>query len=548
MSAVRSARDLDMLCSAIQLMAIDPMDARALLGFAVTLADTDYIRAKPYFTRHGHLDPGNAVAAFLFGLLAHQHGDGVQGNLSLYRALCLAPDFADPYKSFAMLALMDRRYDPAERFFTRALTLDPLDGIMLLNCGTLFQTCKRYDEAIDLLFRALATHPEPALVQCRLGAVYQDMGRMADAIGHLREALVLDENQLESHVRLSSIFMLQGRAAEAHYHRTQAGRRAHHVIEPCTMGQPEGRVLILAATNTADLPVDYLIDNKRFDKIFIFPGAHEGLSFDGQDFAARLPAYDVVFNAIADADAGAPDLDAASHLVPYLRHELLNKVDQVRRTRRHLAADLFAGIDGLILPNAELVSYSALEKQGGPLGRRLVRPAGAHGGDALELIETQEQLAIYLQRYKSPGYFVTDFIDFASADGLFRKYRFIFIDRIAYPYHLAIMDHWKVHYHRASMDLSASKKREEELFLTDYTKVFTGIAAGALQAVGQAMDLDYAGIDCALMPDGRVLLFEANPAMLVHLMDSPIDFPYKHRAVPKIRNAMSDMLLKAGRR
>jgi hypothetical protein len=98
------------------------------------------------------------------------------------------------------------------------------------------------------------------------------------------------------------------------------------------------------------------------------------------------------------------------------------------------------------------------------------------------------------------------------------------------------------------MDLSEAKKREEEMFLTDYAQVFTGAAANALQAIGAAMDLDYAGIDCALMPDGRVLLFEANPAMLVHLMDSPIDFPYKHREVPKIRNAMSDMLLKAGRR
>ena len=552
MSARSSAGDLDLLTGAIRLMALDPMDSRALLGFAVTLAERDYRQAKRLMPRHGKLDPGNAVAAFLFGLMAHQHGDGDHANLCLYAALCLAPDFADPYKSLAMLALVDRRNDPAERFFTRALVLDPSDGIMLLNCGTLYQTLRRYDAAIDLLARAVPTHPEPALVHCRMGAVYQDLGRMADAIIHLREALVLDENQLESHVRLSGIFMSQGRTAEAHFHRTQAGRRAHHVVEPSTNGRPEGRVLILAATNKADLPVDYLIDSSRFDKIFIFPGANESLTYDRQDFVSRLPSYDVVFNAIADADAGIQDLHAAERLAPYLRHDLLNPAERVARTRRHLAADLFAGIDGLILPDAGLVNFRALEAMArapsAPFTRRLVRPAGAHGGDALDLIETQEQLAHYLDIYKSLDYFITDFIDFASSDGLYRKYRFIFVDRIAYPYHLAIMDHWKVHYHRAQMELSADKKREEELFLTDYTQVFTGRAADAVQAIGRAMDLDYAGIDCALMPDGRVLLFEANPAMLVHLMDSPADFPYKHSAVPKIRNAMSDMLLRAGRR
>jgi hypothetical protein len=45
------------------------------------------------------------------------------------------------------------------------------------------------------------------------------------------------------------------------------------------------------------------------------------------------------------------------------------------------------------------------------------------------------------------------------------------------------------------------------------------------------------------MPDGRVIVFEANAAMLVHLNDDPVQYPYKHELVPKIRDAMSDFLL-----
>lgn len=38
----------------------------------------------------------------------------------------------------------------------------------------------------------------------------------------------------------------------------------------------------------------------------------------------------------------------------------------------------------------------------------------------------------------------------------------------------------------------------------------------ALAAIGRRLDLDYGGIDFTLLPDGRVLVFEANATMLVH--------------------------------
>jgi hypothetical protein len=54
--------------------------------------------------------------------------------------------------------------------------------------------------------------------------------------------------------------------------------------------------------------------------------------------------------------------------------------------------------------------------------------------------------------------------------------------------------------------------------------------------------LDFAGIDFAVLPDGCLLVFEANATMLVHLRDSIADFPYKHLHVPKIFEAVDAML------
>jgi hypothetical protein len=46
--------------------------------------------------------------------------------------------------------------------------------------------------------------------------------------------------------------------------------------------------------------------------------------------------------------------------------------------------------------------------------------------------------------------------------------------------------------------------------------------------------LDYFAIDCAELPDGRLLLFEADVAMIVHAMDSDRVFPYKKLAMAKL--------------
>jgi hypothetical protein len=140
------------------------------------------------------------------------------------------------------------------------------------------------------------------------------------------------------------------------------------------------------------------------------------------------------------------------------------------------------------------------------------------------------------------SFYLTDFHDFVSADGYFRKYRFVFVDRVAYPYHLAISRHWRVHYWRADMDEAAWMKREEAEFLADWTVAFPDARGAAIQEIGRRLDLDYSGLDCGILPDGRVVVFEANANILVHLNDPPDAFPYKHQFVPRIFEAMTALV------
>ena len=61
--------------------------------------------------------------------------------------------------------------------------------------------------------------------------------------------------------------------------------------------------------------------------------------------------------------------------------------------------------------------------------------------------------------------------------------------------------------------------------------------ARAFEVLHRRIGLDYFLIDCAEMRDGRLLLFEAQVAMILHDMDPVEIFPYKQPAMRKLFTA-----------
>jgi hypothetical protein len=108
--------------------------------------------------------------------------------------------------------------------------------------------------------------------------------------------------------------------------------------------------------------------------------------------------------------------------------------------------------------------------------------------------------------------------------------------------HLAISPNWMIHYYNAPMADHQWMRDEEAGFLADLGSVFHGQLMDALQGLAKAVGLEYFGIDCALGPDGRLLVFEADTAMLVHTTD-PVDlYPYKLEYVPRIYRALETLI------
>lgn len=163
-------------------------------------------------------------------------------------------------------------------------------------------------------------------------------------------------------------------------------------------------------------------------------------------------------------------------------------------------------------------------------------PIGSHGGEGLKLVAAGDALAAGRAAY------LTSFRDFRSEDGFYRKYRMFYVDRRPFPYHLAIGSDWLVHYATSGTADHPERLAEEGRFLAEPDAALGNRAMAALRAIGERMDLDFAGVDFSLTPDGRVLLFEANATMFVHPEARGGPLAHKNPHVEAILQAFWELL------
>ena len=170
----------------------------------------------------------------------------------------------------------------------------------------------------------------------------------------------------------------------------------------------------------------------------------------------------------------------------------------------------------------------------------LLRTPGTHGGDAFEKIDTPAGIDAFLAQHPGEEYYVTEFVDYRSADGFFRKYRLMLVDGAVLPYHLAIADQWKIHHFRTEMGSHRWMQQEEEAFLDRPGAVFGPAHEAALHEIARIVGLEFFGVDCSLDRDGNLLIFEVNASMLIH--DDNAGFAYKGPHVARIKAAFDAML------
>ena len=110
----------------------------------------------------------------------------------------------------------------AERAFSHALTLKPLDADAVLGQGDALFQLGRKDEAIAVYRRAVALKPDDARAHFKLGSVLAAGPDLGEAKAALRNAIALDPSNAAAYVNFAGVLHQLGRLAEA----AEAARQA----------------------------------------------------------------------------------------------------------------------------------------------------------------------------------------------------------------------------------------------------------------------------------------------------------------------------------
>ena len=524
------------------LLESEPDNHRALGMLAIILSDgADAAEAETVLLRHLALRPADGASLHRLGRLRAREGDDAAATDLYRRAAAALPRLAPIHNDRGVSLDRLGRRDAALEALDRAVALDPAYAAAHGNRGFVLLEMQRFDEATDALLAALASGPraeDRAAILHSLSRAANKAGRRGDAEAALRAERSAGRDDPDTVEQLALVLDWSGKQDEALALRDVLARRTG-LHRAGRIDGAQATVLVLAGVGGGLVPTRYLVDPQAFSILGLTLLSDAPPS--GDDMEA-VQGADVVFSALGDVDHDAGQFADAAVFCARLGKPLLNPPLAIARTGRDRAPALFADIPGMVTPAVRYAEPGELETLAidAPI---LVRPVGDHGGDNLTLLRGETDKAAFLARGPRGRLLITDFHDFRSPDGYWRKYRLIFVDRRVHPYHLAIGDDWLLHYWRAEMQRSPWKMAEEEAFLRDWRGVFGPLAVQAVEEAARRLDLDYCGMDCALTADGRLLLFEANACILLHLDEPAAAFPYKHRHTPPIREAFTRLVL-----
>lgn len=251
---------------------------------------------------------------------------------------------------------------------------------------------------------------------------------------------------------------------------------------------------------------------------------------------------DIVFNAICDPEIHNRSLALLDDMKFKDTLPMLNTTEGIRKTKRDELSQQLPPFKDFIIPKTyrikphsktDIINSAKKYFDGKAF---LFRPVSSHGGTGLIRIDDYHLADFDNYPLDGKEYFISEFIDFKSSDGLYRKARFFVIDGAIYPRHFVISQEWKVHASSNSILLDKNSLIEEESkFIVTPPVVLKKLC----RHIHKYLKLDFFGVDCALMPDGQAVLFEANVCMRPF---SPISSPHLHDARTAIQTAFINFI------
>ena len=352
---------------------------------------------------------------------------------------------------------------------------------------------------------------------------------------------------------LSTIAQLQGRPQDRRELQS-AALRLQRVYRrpPAVNAERPLKLLAFMAPGDfmANTPLEFMLEGSSIvlDMMYVVPGT----------VLPQPPEHDVAVVAIDESDETLPVLREIAELVKSWPRPVVNAPDRIARLTRAGTWELLKSAPDIVIPmNAridrvkfarvaagEVAIESILDGGGFPI---IARPSWSQAGTGLMKLENASAIEAYLREWAEAEFYIAPFVDYRSRDGLFRKCRIAIIEGRPFVCHMAISQHWMIHYLNANMRNDAAKRAEEARFMANFDSDFGVRHAAAFQAIADRTGLEYLPIDCGETQDGKLLVFEVGTGMIVHSMDPPELFPYTRPQMEKVFKAFQTMLHNAAR-
>jgi hypothetical protein len=267
--------------------------------------------------------------------------------------------------------------------------------------------------------------------------------------------------------------------------------------------------------------------------------------------------FDVIFSSMADPDVNPSSLLMAISVLAGTTTPVVNDPRHVIRSRRDIMSSSLRSLPGLVVPKTirlmpgQTASAVAVEQaMQFPL---LLRSAGSHSLDETGLIsvETAAELdaAVAAGTVAVPAY-ITEFVESRNAQGLYLKMRLVVCGPTVLVRHYIHSDHWLI---KAASQKFMHERPEllemERKAAADPLAVLPPGGPQLLAAIKGRVGLDYFGIDCMPLPDGRLLIFEVNAAMnMLPASRHPGRGPLMVAAIDRVASDFNGLLNQRARR
>ncbi|HVX13396.1 MAG TPA: hypothetical protein VHC22_19590 [Pirellulales bacterium] len=463
---------------------------------------------------------------------------------SIDSSLATAPD--DVELRFNRAATLTRLGRPVEArtAFLELLALAPTDFRALNGLGALLMETGYETAARTAYAEAVRQHPENPVGHINLANALAKKDAIEAARRHFEIALRLAPENADVHQGLAYLFTRLGDEQAAAVHRRKVCQTRPVLTLPYRGASSPVRVLLLASAAGGAVPIKRHLDDRVFLTSVLF--------VDFYDRALSLPAHDLVFNAVGDADLCADSLAAAVEVLRRSTAPVINPPERVMGTGRVDNARRLARIQGVVTPKMALLPRALLESSAAastlsaagfdfPL---LLRSPGFHTGRFFVQVENTASLDDAVRGMPGTEFTVMQYLDARGDGGKIRKYRVMMIDGEIYPLHVAVSHQWKIHYFSAEMADDPTNRAEDAAFLQNMTQVLGPRAMASLEAIRETLGLDYAGADFSIGPTGDVLLFEANATMVVNPVEADPKWDYRRPAVQRVLDAIRRLLTK----